>query len=100
MAQKDNAYSLYHSKQAGAAYIIGAVLGIIVGIITMITCGFGAVLIPVIFLPLISAVHGLILVNNGEVREPAMVFGLGDKIFGSIQPKPPQQQPPPQQQSF
>lgn len=87
--QKDNAFSLYHAKQAGASYILGMGAAMIIGVIAVVTCGLGAVLFPLALFPLITSIHGLILVSNGEVREPALVFGLGDKLFTSIQPKPP-----------
>jgi hypothetical protein len=90
LAQRDNAYSLYHAKQAGASYIMGFAAACVIGIIAVVTCGIGAVLFPLALFPLVTAVHGLMLVNGGEAREPILVFGIGDKLFKSIQPKPPQ----------
>ncbi len=89
LAQRDNAYALYHAKQAGASYLLGAAVAMVVAIIAVITCGIGAILFPLALFPLVTSIHGLLIVNNGEAREPMLVFGLGDKLFGSLEPKPP-----------
>jgi hypothetical protein len=86
LIQKDNAYALYHAKHATGAWIIGMIIAIVVSIITVVTCGFGMVLFPLCFLPWATAIHGLMIANNGEWREPFGVFGTGEKFFGSIQP--------------
>lgn len=84
LIQKDNAFALYHSKHACAAVIVQYVLGAIVGVFAVVTCGFGAIAIPIVFLPMISAIHGLVIVNSGEWREPVLLFGIGEKLFGSL----------------
>lgn len=99
LAQRENPFALYHAKQAGASYILGFAVAMVVGVIAVVTCGFGAVLLPLAFFPVITSIHGLILVNNGEVREPMLVFGVGDKLFGSVQPKPPGSNQPQAQQA-
>jgi hypothetical protein len=43
----------------------------------------------VLVLPMISAVHGILIAVNAEWREPALVFGLGEKLFHSITVKSP-----------
>lgn len=99
LAQRENPFALYHAKQAGASYILGFAVAMVVGVIAVVTCGFGAVLLPLAFFPVITSIHGLILVSNGEVREPMLVFGVGDKLFGSVQPKPPGSNQPQAQQT-
>jgi hypothetical protein len=89
LIQKDNAFALYHARHATASWIVYLILAVFVFVITMVTCGLGAVLMPLMFLPWITAIHGLTVANNGEWREPFGVFGLGDKFFGSLQPNPP-----------
>ena len=85
--QRDNRFALYHAKQAGGIFVIGFALGAVLAIVTVVTCGIGVLLFPIALLPMISAIHGLILTSNGEYKEPALVFGVGDKLFGGIQPK-------------
>jgi hypothetical protein len=67
------------------------VLNVVVTLLSVVTCGVGALLFPLAFLPalwmIVVGIHGLILSINGEQKEPIATFGLGDKIFGSIKPK-------------
>ncbi len=84
MIQRDNAFSLYHARHAAAIYVLFLMLVTGVSLVSFITCGIGAVLVPVVFLPFIPSVHGFVLVSRGEWTEPMLVFGLGEKFFGGI----------------
>jgi len=84
LLQRDNAFALYHAKQATAAGIIFYALWVIWGVLTTVTCGIGVFAMPIVFVPYVSMVHGLMIANNGETREPLLVFGIGDKLFSSI----------------
>jgi len=88
LAQRDDEFSLYHARQAGAVYILWLILFAVVFILSFVTCGFGAMLVPLVFLAYVPAIHGMILAAQGEMREPVMLFGLGDRIFGGITVKP------------
>lgn len=111
MIQRDDAYALYHAKHATAVwlavFVATSVLGILYPIVSMVTCGFGAILFPMLLLPvpwaLVVGIHGLVIAMNGEWQEPVGAFGLGEMMFGSIRPKaidtdlppPPPRSPPP-----
>ncbi len=88
LAMKEDEFSVYHARQAGAVYILWLILFAAIMILSFVTCGFGAFAVPIIFLVYIPTIHGMILAAQGEMREPMLVFGLGDKIFGGIQAKP------------
>ena len=88
MITKDDEFALYHARQAAAIYILWLILFAVIFAVSMVTCGFGAFLIPIIFLVYIPTIHGMILAAQGDMREPMMVFGLGDKMFGGIKVEP------------
>jgi hypothetical protein len=84
LVMRDDAFALYHAKHATAIFGLTFVLAIALTLVTFVTCGLGAVLFVALFLPMISAVHGIVIALNAEWREPALVFGLGEKLFQSI----------------
>lgn len=87
LAMRDNEFALYHARQAAGIYVGWLVLFMVVFVFSFITCGFGAMLVPVIFIAYIPSIHGIILASNGEMREPMMLYGLGDALFGRITTK-------------
>lgn len=108
MLQRDDPYALRHGKTAVAVcigiWVSYFLVGIIYSIITTVTCGFGAILFPILFIPglwgLVTGLHGLMLTNGGTWDEPMGGFGIGEKLFGSLtvneNPKlPPSGRPPP-----
>ncbi len=109
LIQRDDAYALYHAKHATAVWLVflvsSMVLGLAFGIVSMVTCGFGAILFPIFVVPtlwaMLVSVHGLVIAMNGQWQEPIGGFGLGEMMFGNIQPKaidtypPPPPSPPP-----
>lgn len=82
--QRNDAFALYHAKQAAVAYLLWIVLLMVYFTISMITCGFGAILFPMVLLPYVPMIHGFVLVSNGEWKEPIGVLGLGDSLFGGV----------------
>lgn len=88
LAQRDDEFALYHARHAGAIYILGMILVVALSLVSFITCGFGMLLFPIISLVYIPTIHGMILAAQGEMREPVMTFGLGEKIFGGIKVHP------------
>ena len=95
MIQRDDPFALYHGKTSTAVYLVTfvsvVVLNIVIGILTAVTCGIGAILFPLAFLPglwmLVVGIHGLILSINGERKEPIASFGLGEKLFANVKTK-------------
>lgn len=84
LIQRDNGFALYHARQSAGIYILTMILVAIFIVFSFVTCGFGAFAMPVIFLAWIPTIHGFVLVSRGEQREPMMLFGLGEKLFGGI----------------
>ena len=52
------------------------------------TCMFFAFLFPIVLLPYVSVVHGVLNAINGEPREPVFLFGLSDKAMRGLHVKP------------
>ena len=74
----------YHARQAAAIYIGFLLSFVVYMVLTFVTCGLGALFFPIIFIPWIPSIHGLMLAAQGSDQEPIGVFGLGDRMFGKI----------------
>jgi hypothetical protein len=96
LLMRDDEFALEHGKHATASWLLHFVLvmllSAVVTVIATVTCGFGAILFPIILLPwvagMVTAVHGLILSLNGDDAEPLGGMGLGNMVFGSISVNP------------
>jgi hypothetical protein len=113
LLQRDDPYALKHAKTATAVwlgvFILSMVLTLIYTVLSFVTCGFGAILFPMLLLPLpwgmLVGIHGLLLSLNGSWDEPMGGFGLGEKLFATLTLKdggspplfPPSKPPPPPQ---
>jgi len=92
LLMRDDDFALYHGRHATALWLVHFVmvmaLTMVLTVIGFLTCGFGYILFPVIFIPvifgMISSVHGLVLALNGERKEPIFGMGLGEMLFSSI----------------
>ncbi|MDP2305395.1 MAG: hypothetical protein Q8P18_05165 [Pseudomonadota bacterium] len=82
--QRNDAFALYHAKQAAVAYLLWVVLLMVYFTISMVTCGLGFFLFPMVMLPYVPMIHGFILVSNGEQTEPIGVLGFGDSLFAGV----------------
>lgn len=87
LAQKKDAFAMFHARQAGALFVLSLFEGIALALVTVFTCGLGFVLLPILFLPWIGAGHGILLSLRDEYAEPVLTFGFGEKWFGSIRPQ-------------
>ena len=87
---KDNRFAMYHAKHAAVAYIEMIALTAIITAISFATCGLGVFTFPLIFLAWVPSIHGFIIAANGRMEEPALCFGLGERLFSGLQatPKP------------
>ena len=94
LVMRNDAFALYHAKHSVAvflAFFVSYLAGFVLAIVLFfLTCGMGNfITVPLLMLmmvwPFTVAIHGLVLAANGEMREPLGAFGLGEKIFGSIQ---------------
>jgi hypothetical protein len=94
MIQRDNAFALQHAKWAGVAWLAYLVtffaLFVVTFIIAMITCGFGTPLVLfsfAAFLFWIPGIQGFIYALNGEAREPMLIGGITEQLFGRLDVK-------------
>ena len=93
LVMRDDAFALEHGKHATAVWLLHftmvMVLTFVVTAIATVTCGFGAILYPLILVPALAgmgtSVHGLILALNGDASEPFGGMGLGNMLFSSIE---------------
>ena len=85
LAMRDNAFALYHAKQAAVATGLFYLLGLGTFAFAWLTCGLGMPLVVLAFLPTISVLHGLTLCANGEMREPVLLFGLAERHMPNLQ---------------
>ena len=85
LAMRDNEFALYHAKHATIVYLAAMVFGVAIMIIYLVTCGLGILFVPLIFLLWVPTIHGFVLAAGGKMEEPMMLFGLADKVFGSLQ---------------
>jgi len=89
--QNDNDFATYHARHALVAFVIAllwsTVLIVAFLMFAIVTCGFGYVLFPIVFLllllPLIPVVDGLIKAANGKVEPPLAIGELTGRLFKS-----------------
>lgn len=87
LAQKKDPFAMFHARHAGALFVLSLVEGFALGMIIVLTCGLGFLLLPILFLPWVGAGHGILLALSDAYTAPVLTFGLGEKWFGSIQPQ-------------
>ncbi len=95
LLMRQDEFSVYHGRHALASWLVHfvmvMVLTVAITVLSLVTCGFGSLLFPVVLLPLLvgaaTSVHGLVLALNGERAEPIAGFGLGEMLFGNIEAK-------------
>ena len=98
LVQRDNAFAMYHAKQAMTYTIVMMIATIPISLIAFITCGIGVfVMFPLMY----PWVMGLIYAAQGEYR-PIPWFGhWAEEWFGNMvadqRPGGPQAPPPPPQ---
>jgi len=85
LAIRDNEFALYHARHATIVYLAAMVLSVAFVFIYLITCGIGILFLPLLFLLWVPTIHGFVLAAGGKMEEPMGLFGLGDKVFGSLQ---------------
>jgi hypothetical protein len=101
LLQRDDPYALRHAKHATAVWLavfgLSITLGIAYTALSFVTCGVGAILFPMVLLPvpwaMLVGIHGLVITINGQPDDPIGTFGLGELMFGSITLKLPDEAP-------
>lgn len=86
LAQKTDRFAMFHARQAAITWIGLLVCFFAYFFISFVTCGFGALLFPILMLPYIPALHGIVLALDDKEQEPFGVFGLGERLLGSLRP--------------
>ena len=89
--QNDNDFATYHARHALVAFLVSlvwsTVLIIAFVLITVVTCGIGYVLFPIVFLalllPLVPVVDGLIKAANGKQEPPLAIGEITSRLFNS-----------------
>jgi len=84
LIQRDNAFALFHAKQAMVYTIVMVILGAIISVFSMITCGVGAVLAFGIFPFLYPYIMGIIYAAQGEYRPMPWIGQFADTYFSGL----------------
>jgi uncharacterized membrane protein len=84
ISQKNNAFSLYHAKQALTLYIC-ALIGVLVCLPFCFVCIGFPLLIAVQVAALVLCIMGIINASSGQCKPLPMIDKLADKWFGKIQ---------------
>lgn len=80
---RDNAFALFHAKQALVLAVVAVVLSVPIAIIAAITCGVGAVL----YLPLVYPwLMGLMAAIQGHYRPMPWIGQFAERYLGGLQP--------------
>ncbi len=88
LALRKDAFSIHHAKQAAEAFGWMLVCVFAYLVISFVTCGVGSLLFPIVMLPYIPTVHGLILALNNDWGRPIGTFGLADSMLSGVQADP------------
>lgn len=83
LVQRDNAFALFHAKQAMVYSIAMAILGAVIAAVSFVTCGFGAFAAVAIFPFVYPWIMGIVYAAQGEYRPMPWIGGYADH-FGSI----------------
>lgn len=84
---RDDAFALYHAKQAGVVGIGFFVSFFVIMAFSVVTCGIGTFFLPLLLVWWIPGILGVISALNGKC-EPIPVLGaFADRFFGGIQLK-------------
>jgi len=83
--QRDNAFALFHAKQAAVVFGAAMVLFVALMAINVVTCGLGMILFPLLFAPLILAIDGLLKAINGRVEAPMFLGDLATNLMSGLQ---------------
>ena len=94
LVQRDNAFALFHAKQAMIYTIFMVILGTVIGIISVITCGFGAILAVAIFPFLYPYIMGIVYAAQGQYQPMPWIGHYADTYLSSFVADQRPQSPP------
>ena len=84
IAQKNNAYALYHAKQALTLYLVALVTSAVCGLLCFICIGIPLLMVVGVG-SLVLCVMGLINASSGQCKPLPVINKFVDKWFGKIQ---------------
>ncbi len=84
LIQRDNAFSLFHAKQAVVLNIVGLAMWLIIMIISVITCGIGSFLGVAAVVLLYPWIMGVVASANGKYEAVPWFGGLADKYLSGM----------------
>ncbi len=84
---RDNAFALAHAKHALATVLVALVLTVGVVFVSFATCGVGTFLFPLLLLPYLTFVHGVVKAVNGDPSEPMLLFGMSERAMAGLTPR-------------
>jgi uncharacterized membrane protein len=84
VAQKNNAYSLFHAKQALTLYICQIIASLCCLPLCFICIGF-PLIVAVGVTTLVLCIMGMINASSGQLKPLPLISGFVDKFFGKVQ---------------
>jgi len=84
LIQRDNAFSLFHAKQAMILNIVGLAVWLIIMVISVVTCGIGGFLGFAAVVLLYPWIMGVVASANGKYEAVPWFGGLADKYLSNM----------------
>jgi uncharacterized membrane protein len=85
LVTRDNAFALFHAKQAAVFTIFAMIASVIVTVVSVVTCGFGGIIGIGMLALLYPWIVGIVAAAQGEYK-PMPWFGhFADQWFGGVQ---------------
>jgi len=84
LLQRDNAFALFHAKQAMIYTIFMGILGAIISVVSLVTCGFGAILAIAIFPFMYPWIMAIVYAAQGQYKPMPWIGFLADKYFAGM----------------
>ncbi|HNC95311.1 MAG TPA: hypothetical protein PLA94_32920 [Myxococcota bacterium] len=85
LLMRKDAFAIHHAKQAAEIYVGFIVIFGLYFLLSFITCGFGGLCFPMVFLPYIPMLHGVMIALNNEWRVPFGITGMVDSALSGVQ---------------
>lgn len=84
LIQRDNAFSLFHAKQAMILNIVGLAMWLVIMVISVITCGIGGFLGFAAVILLYPWIMGVVASANGKYEAVPWFGSLADKYLANL----------------
>ena len=84
MITRDDEFALFHAKQAGALAVVGLIATIVITLVSVVTCGLGAVLYVLLLALPLASLFGIYDILVGQKTRMPLVSDVADLLFASI----------------